>query len=147
MIDEEEREFFRKEIQPWIDKHPKNLLLQVFHEVPRKTIFDLFKRAKCTLFTSQWEQPFGLVMIESMACGTPVIALQRGAVSEIIVDKKTGYIVNTEDEMIRAISKIDEISCRDCRRHAEENFSREKMAGRYLDIYKKILEAGNKRTS
>lgn len=140
MVSDEEKEFFRKEIQPWIDKHPKDLTLQIFNEVARDTLFGLFKRAKGTLFTSQWEQPFGLVMVESMACGTPVIAFRRGAASEIIVHGKTGFIVNSEDEMIDAIKRIDEINPEDCRKHAEENFSREYMAKRYLDIYKKILK-------
>ncbi len=140
MIEEEEKAFFRKEIEPWIEKHPKDLLLQIFNEVPRDTIFDLYKRARCTLFTSQWEQPFGLVMIESMACGTPVISLRRGAASEIIADGKTGFVVNSEDEMVEAVRKIDQINPEDCRRHAEENFSRERMAAKYLDIYKNILK-------
>ncbi|MEE8359640.1 MAG: glycosyltransferase family 4 protein [Candidatus Omnitrophota bacterium] len=140
MVEEEEKQFFKNEIQPWIDKHPKDLFLQIFHEVPRPTLFDLFKRAKCTLFTSQWEQPFGTVMIESMACGTPVIALRRGAASEIIVNGKTGFVVNSEEEMIEAIKKIDQIDPADCRRHAEKNFSRERMVKNYLDNYKKILD-------
>ena len=139
MVSDEEKEFFVKEIQPWIDKYPKDLTLQVFNEVSRETLFGLFKRAKCTLFTSQWEQPFGLVMVESMACGTPVIAFRRGAASEIIVHGKTGFVVTSENEMIEAIKRIDEINPEDCRRHAEKNFSRERMAKRYLDIYKKIL--------
>ncbi|MFH1753278.1 MAG: glycosyltransferase family 4 protein [Candidatus Omnitrophota bacterium] len=139
MVEDEEKEFFKKEIQPWIDKYPKDLLLQVVHEVPRATMFDLFRRAKCTLFTSQWEQPFGMVMIESMASGTPVIAFRRGGASEIIVDGKTGFVVNSEEEMIEAIGKIDQIDPADCRRHAEENFSRERMVKSYLENYKKIL--------
>ena len=67
MADQNEKEFFEKDIAPLIERYPKNLLLQIFNEVERKTLFDLYRRAKCTLFTSQWEQPFGLVMIESMA--------------------------------------------------------------------------------
>lgn len=140
MIEEKEKKFFKEEIQPWLDKHPKDLLLQIFNEVPRTTLLDLFKRAKCTLFTSQWSQPFGIVMIESMACGTPVIALRRGAASELVVDGKTGFVVNSEDEMVEAIKKIDEIDPEACRKHAEENFSREQMVKNYLDIYKRILK-------
>ena len=140
MVSNEEKEFFRKEIQPWIDKHPKDLTLQIFNEVSRETLFGLYKRAKCTLFTSQWEQPFGLVMVESMACGTPVIAFRRGAASEIIVHGKTGFIVNSEDEMIEAIKSIDEIKPENCRKHVEENFSRERMVKKYLGIYKNILK-------
>ena len=100
-----EKKFFRKEIKPLIDQHPKNMLLTFHEDLPRKMIWDLYKRAKCTLFTSQWEEPFGLVMIESMACGTPVIGLRRGAVPGVIVDGKIGFVVDTEDEMVRAIKK------------------------------------------
>jgi glycosyltransferase involved in cell wall biosynthesis len=139
VIDQAEDDFFKSEIQPWIEKHPKDLPLQIFNEVARNTLFDLLKRAKCTLFTSQWEQPFGLVMIESLACGTPVIAFKRGAASEIIVDGKTGFVVSSEEAMIDAVKRIDQINPEDCRRHAEKFFSRERMANRYLDIYKRIL--------
>jgi len=139
MIEEKEKGFFRKEFEPLIQKYPDDLFFQLHADLPRDTLFDLFRRAKCTLFTSQWEQPFGLVMVESMACGTPVITFRRGAASEIVVDGKTGFIVNSEDEMVQAIKKIDMISPDDCREHAEKNFSREIMAKKYLDIYKRII--------
>jgi len=139
MSEDFEKEFFKKEIQPWIDKYPKNLLFKIHEDLNKPMLFDLYRRAKCTLFTSQWEEPFGLVMIESMACGTPVIALRRGAAPEVIVDGKTGFIVDTEEEVVEATKKIDQINPQDCRRHVEENFSREKMAKDYLAIYEKIL--------
>jgi len=141
MTEEFEKEFFRKEILPWIDKYPQHLFFQFHKEIPRHMIFDLMRRAKCTLFTSQWEEPFGLVMIESMVCGTPVIALRRGAAPEVIIDGKTGFLVDNEEEMIEATKKIDRIKPGDCRRHAERNFSREKMARDYLEVYKKIVSS------
>ena len=140
VIEPEEKEFFQDEIQPWIDKHPKELLFKVYNEVPKNKLFDLFKRAKCTLFTSQWEQPFGLVMVESMASGTPVIALRRGAASEIIVNGKTGFVVNSQEEMVEAIKKIDQINPEDCRKHALKHFSRQQMVEKYIAIYKNILK-------
>jgi glycosyltransferase involved in cell wall biosynthesis len=103
-------------------------------------IADLYKRAKCTLFTSQWEEPFGLVMIESMAYGTPVIALNRGAAPEVIENGKTGFIVETEEEMIKATKKIDKIKPEDCRQRVEKMFSRETMTKKYLEVYKNILK-------
>jgi len=139
MSEDFEKEFFRKEIKPLIDQYPKGLLLKLHEDLPREMILDLYRRAKCTLFTSQWEEPFGLVMIESMACGTPVIGLRRGAVPEVIVDGKTGFVVDTEDEMIRATKNIDKIKPQNCRKHIEENYSREKMAENYIAVYKKIL--------
>lgn len=140
MTEDFEKEFFRKEILPWIDKYPEHLFFQFHKEIPRHMIFNLLKRAKCTLFTSQWEEPFGLVMIESMACGTPVIALRRGAAPEVIVDGKTGFLANTEDEMVDVMKKVDKIKPTHCRKHVEKNFSREKMAKDYLAAYKKVLK-------
>ncbi|MFH1782094.1 MAG: glycosyltransferase family 4 protein [Candidatus Omnitrophota bacterium] len=139
MSEDFEKDFFRQEIKPLIDKYPKGLLLKLHEDLPRDMILDLYRRAKCTLFTSQWEEPFGLVMIESMACGTPVIALRRGAVPEVIADGKTGFVVDTEDEMVEATKNIDKIRPQDCRKHIEENYSRAKMAERYIAVYRKML--------
>ena len=89
----------------------------------------------------EWEEPLGLVMIEALACGTPVIAFNRGAVPEIVVDGKTGYIVETAAEMIEAVKKIDRINPHDCRKYAEQNFSMDLMAQRYLAWYQEISAA------
>ncbi|MBL7155975.1 MAG: glycosyltransferase family 4 protein [Candidatus Omnitrophica bacterium] len=139
MAETYEKEFFKKEIEPLLEKHPKDILLQLYGEVSREFLFGLFRRAKGTLFTSHWEEPFGLVMLESMACGTPVIALKRGAAPEIIIDGKTGILVNTAEEMVEATKRVGILKPEDCRRHAEENFSRQKMAKNYLKAYKKAL--------
>ncbi|MBN1871497.1 MAG: glycosyltransferase family 4 protein [Candidatus Omnitrophica bacterium] len=139
MTEEFEKEFFRKEIMPWIEKYPQHLFFQLHKDLPRSMLFDLMRRSKCTLFTSQWEEPFGLVIIESMACGTPVIALRRGAAPEIIIQGETGFLCDDEDEIIEAIKKVDTIKPVNCRRHAQKYFSREKMTRNYLAVYKKIL--------
>ena len=91
------------------------------------------------LFPLQWEEPFGLTMIEAMACGTPVIAFRRGSVPEIVVDGVTGFIVDTVEEMTAAMQKIDQIDRRKCREHVERNFTVEKMTDRYETAYAKIL--------
>jgi glycosyltransferase involved in cell wall biosynthesis len=142
MSEQFEKEFFSNEIQPLFDSFPKSLTLKLYEEPPQDFKFELYRKAKCTLFTSQWEEPFGLVMIESMACGTPVIALRRGAAPEVIIDGKTGFVVDTEEEMFEATKNIDKINPADCRKHIEDNFSLEKMANEYLKIYRSIL--GNK---
>ncbi|MGM0442514.1 MAG: glycosyltransferase family 4 protein [Elusimicrobiota bacterium] len=134
-----EKEFFEKEIQPWIDSFPEDLHFELHEEIDKDKKADLYQRAKCTLFTSQWEEPFGMVMIESMAAGTPVISLKRGAAPEVIVDGKTGFLVDTEEEMVQATKEIDKISPRDCRRHVENNFSNQKMAEEYLKVYREVL--------
>ena len=93
----------------------------------------LYQKAKAFLFPILWEEPFGLVMIEAMACGTPVVAFNNGAISEVVVDSKTGFVIdnNSEEKMIEAVRKIDSIRRADCRNYVEENFSVEKIVGDY----------------
>ncbi len=146
MTEEFEKNFFKKEILPWIDRYPQHLFFQFHKEAPKTMIHDLLKRAKCTLFTSQWEEPFGLVMIESMASGTPVLALNRGAAPEVIVHGKTGFLVNDEDEMVRATKDVHLLKPEDCRKHVEQNFSREIMAKNYLKAYRKICSKQKERS-
>jgi glycosyltransferase involved in cell wall biosynthesis len=134
-----EKEYFKREIQPLLDRFSRYLSFEIYTEINRASLFELYRKARCTLFTSQWEEPFGLVMIESMACGTPVIALSRGAAPEIIVDGKTGFLVGGENEMVETIKKIKLIKPAVCRRHIETNFSRKKMAADYLRIYDQIM--------
>jgi|WetSurMetagenome_2_1015567.scaffolds.fasta_scaffold00958_9 glycosyltransferase involved in cell wall biosynthesis len=101
-----------------------------------------YQNALCTLAPIHWEEPFGLVMIESMASGTPVVAYNRGSVPEIIAEGKTGFIVREEDGidgLAAAIKKTDQIKREDCRKRVEENFTISKMVDHYLDIYYKNL--------
>ena len=86
-----------------------------------------------------WEEPFGLVMIEAMACGTPVIAFGRGSVAEVVVDGETGYIVHDVDEMVDAVHRVDRIHPRRCRQHVADNFDAPLMADRYLQAYQRII--------
>ncbi len=139
MSEQFEKDFYTQEIQPIINNLASGITIKLYEEPPQDFKFKLCRQARCTLFTSQWEEPFGLVMIESMACGTPVIALRRGAAPEVIVDGKTGFIVDTEEEFAEALKKIDSIDPAECRRHVEDNFSVKKMAERYVSAYRKIL--------
>ena len=82
-----------------------------------------YQHARATLFPIQWGEPFGLVLIESMACGTPVVAFRKGSVPEIIIHGKTGFIVDSIDEMAEAVKAIDLIDPSDCRKHVKDNFS------------------------
>ena len=97
-----------------------------------------FAHARATLFPIQWDEPFGLVMIESMACGTPVIALNRGAVPEIIVDEKTGFVLDSESDMVEAVKRIDSIDRRQCRQHVQNHFSVTRMVDGYCALYHEI---------
>jgi glycosyltransferase involved in cell wall biosynthesis len=123
-------------VDPWLAKGAKVTLLG---EITPQEKFDLYCRARGTLFTSQWEEPFGLVMTESMACGTPVIALRRGAAPEVILDGETGFLCDDEDGMVEAVERLQSLDPRACRRHIEESFSVEQMALGYLDVYTRVL--------
>jgi len=95
------------------------------------------------LFPIQWREPFGLVMIEAMACGTPVIAPRRASVPEIVMDGVTGFIVSVEnmmEEMVKSLKHIKEIKPERCREHVEKNFTADRMVEDYLRLYKQIIQ-------
>lgn len=100
----------------------------------------LYREAKGFLNPIQWNEPFGLVMAESMATGTPVIAFRQGAAPEIIVDGENGYIVDTIDEMVEKIPQIGQIDRKKCRERILNNFTAEKMVDGYENVYNTILQ-------
>ena len=95
----------------------------------------LYQNAKAFIFPILWEEPFGLVMIEAMSCGTPVVAFNHGAVSEVIRDGLTGYVVDNHSQMVEAVKKVGNIDRAACRKRVEENFTVEKM----IDSYEQAL--------
>lgn len=101
----------------------------------------LMSQALCSLHPVTWAEPFGLTMIEAMACGCPVVAMNKGSIPEIVVDQKTGFIVEDVDEMIEAVQKIRSIRRESCRKHALKNFCAGKMAEGYENIYRRILQS------
>ncbi|MCH8252540.1 MAG: glycosyltransferase, partial [Planctomycetes bacterium] len=100
-----------------------------------------FGHAYCFLMPVRWDEPFGLVLLEAMACGTPVLAFNRGGVPEVIVDGQTGFIVDSPDEMVEAVGKVDQIDPAQCRRHVEQHFSSQVMGLKYLKVYEQLLNA------
>lgn len=128
--------YFSEEILPLIDGKK----IKYVGEVGGKRRIDFFKNAKALLFPIKWQEPFGLAMIEAMACGTPVIAYPAGAVREVIEDKKTGFIVNNINEMARAMNKIDLIDRKKCRERVEQKFSLQKMVDNYELIIKRLTK-------
>jgi glycosyltransferase involved in cell wall biosynthesis len=100
----------------------------------------LLKKACALLHPINFNEPFGLSVIESMACGTPVIAFNRGSMPELIKDGKTGFLVATADEAIEAVGHIKDIDRASCRRHVEQYFTVDRMVEEYLQVYETILE-------
>jgi len=100
-----------------------------------------FGYARTFLMPVRWDEPLGLVLLEAMACGTPVLAFNRGGVSEIVVNKKTGFLVDTIDEMVETVSKVGQINPVECRRHVERHFSSRAMALQYLKLYEELLSS------
>jgi glycosyltransferase involved in cell wall biosynthesis len=135
MTEGHEREYFARDVQPWVEQGDVTLL----GEITPEEKFALYRDASCTIFSSQWEEPFGLVMTESMACGTPVVALKRGAAPEVIVHGVTGFVCEDEEEMVESVVRAKELDPVACREHVERHFSVAKMAADYEVVYRRIL--------
>ncbi len=129
-------EYFKKDIEPHEDG--RNIIIK--YEVDFGEKVELLKRAKALLMPVRWQEAFGLVMIEAMACGTPVIGFMRGAIPEVVIDGKTGFIVSDMEGMVKALNDIDRIPRTLCRRHVEENFTIDVMVRRYERVYEKIKD-------
>lgn len=128
--------YFMQEIQPRLNEEGVNFLGEL--DFNRKV--KVFRNAKVLLFPIDRQEPFGLVMIEAMACGTPVIAFRKGSVPEIVEHGKTGFVVDTEEEMVKAIERISSIERLACRKLVEEKFNLDLMINRYEKLYEKILK-------
>ncbi len=100
-----------------------------------------FGYAHSFLMPVRWDEPFPLVLLEAMACGTPVLAFNRGGVAEIVVNEKTGFLIDSVDEMAEAVSKVGRISPLECRRHVEEHFSSQAMGLKYMELYQRLLRS------
>ena len=133
-VDPLDVDYFSDTIEPLFEANDVHFVGEL--DEPYKPTF--YAGAAATLFPSDWPEPFGLVMIESMAAGTPVIALRRGSVPEIIIDGVTGFICDTIDDMVNAVARIDQIDPDDCRRQAR-TFDVAGMCTRYEHIYQSML--------
>jgi len=129
-----ERAYFCREIEPRIGPD-----VTIFGEADPAAKRRLLSRAACMIFPICWEEPFGLVVIEAMVCGTPVVALRRGAVPELIVHGQTGIIVDDPDELPGGIAQALELDPAVCRKHVEAGFTVEVMAEGYEAVYRRAL--------
>ncbi len=132
----DERLFYENEIKPLIENHNN---IQVKGPSNFEEKIKLYQHAKGFLFPVTWEEPFGLTMVEAMSCGTPVIGFDRGAVSEIINNDKTGFVVNDVTTMIEKIKQLDSVDRKNCRTWVEEKFSLNREVADYESLYYSLL--------
>jgi glycosyltransferase involved in cell wall biosynthesis len=132
---EEARRYFHNKIEKQVDGEKVRYL----GPVNMRQKVNLLSRARGFLNPIEWEEPFGMVMIEAMALGCPVISFARGAAPEIVVEGQTGFLVRDVDEMVQRIPRIDEIDREAARSHVERHFSARVMAKHYTQVYKNVI--------
>ncbi|MGM1060269.1 glycosyltransferase family 4 protein [Saccharothrix sp. Mg75] len=130
--DPEEREYFDRVVEPLLGSGDVEWL----GEVDREEKLALLGAARCLLFPIQWDEPFGMVMAEAMACGTPVVALRRGSVPEVVAHGVTGFVCDDHDGLVAALSRVGELDPAACRAAAEQRFDVDRMAARYEHVYR-----------
>jgi glycosyltransferase involved in cell wall biosynthesis len=134
-VDRADREYFDTLIKPLL-QHP---LIEFLGEVGYPDKCEFLGRAAALLFPINWPEPFGLVMIEAMACGTPVIAYPCGSVPEIMEDGITGFVVQDVESAVRAVQRLSEVDRAVCRRRCEQRFSASRMTRDYVAIYERLI--------
>ncbi|WP_422924429.1 glycosyltransferase family 4 protein [Singulisphaera sp. PoT] len=130
----EERPYFEQVLEPLFRASP---WVEFVGEVGGRTKDDFLGNARALLFPIRWDEPFGLVMIEAMACGTPVVAFRRGSVPEVMSDGLTGFVVDDADQAVNALERVDSLDRRACREVFLQRFEAARMARDYLEIYRR----------
>ncbi len=136
-IDPADKGYFKSKIEPLLD----NPYIEYIGEVDDIRKSELLRNARALLNPIDWPEPFGLVMIEALACGTPVIVRRCGSSPEVIADGVSGFVCDTRQEFIRAIRSIDEISRAACRREFEQRFTLRHMVENYETLYRNVIAA------
>jgi glycosyltransferase involved in cell wall biosynthesis len=142
-IDPKDKEYFEQVIEPLIRKPHVDFI----GEIDEAAKDDFLGNALALLFPIDWPEPFGLVMIEAMACGTPVIAYRRGSVPEVMSEGITGFVVDDADGAVAAAEKIGSLDRAACRAYFEERFNVDRMANEYVNAYQRLIEEHAARTS
>jgi glycosyltransferase involved in cell wall biosynthesis len=135
-VDRVDQDYYAEVIQPMLD--PPNI--EYIGEISDREKSDFLSGAIALLVTIDWPEPFGLVMIESMACGTPVIAFNRGSVPEVVEDDLTGFIVEDEISAVAAVSRVSQLDRHKVRTRFEQRFTARRMALDYMSAYRRIRE-------
>jgi glycosyltransferase involved in cell wall biosynthesis len=136
-VDKVDIPYYEEHIKPLLD----NPLVEYIGEINDVEKNDFLGNASALLFPIDWPEPFGLVMIESMACGTPVIAFKCGSVPEVIDEGITGFIVSSVDEAVERVRQLGAIDRKLCRKVFEKRFSNQRMAEDYVALYQELIEA------
>jgi glycosyltransferase involved in cell wall biosynthesis len=139
-VDKADLQYFRKEIEPLFKANKQ--FVEFVGEIGGTAKEEFLGNAAALLFPIDWPEPFGLVMIESMACGTPVIAYRRGSVPEVIDHGVSGFVVDDEDGAVEAVRRLPELSRQRCRQVFEQRFLAERMTRDYLQLYRRCLSQG-----
>jgi glycosyltransferase involved in cell wall biosynthesis len=126
-----QEEFFASEVEPALDLDG----IEYVGEADAERKRDLYQRARALLMPIRWQEPFGLVMVEALACGTPVLAFPEGSAPEIVEDGRTGFVVEDEHAMARAVDRLAELDPADCRRSCQERFGVDAAVGGYEQVY------------
>jgi glycosyltransferase involved in cell wall biosynthesis len=135
-VDRVDEAYFRATIAPLLDQGG----VEFIGEIDERAKTEFLGEARALLFPIDWPEPFGLSMIEAMACGTPVLAFRAGSVPEIIEDGVTGMIVDTVDEAVRMLPRVLELDRHAVRRRFDERFTATRMAKDYIQVYRTLLE-------
>ena len=128
--------YFEKYVKPYLNDD-----IRYLGEVPHDQKLELLAGAKALLFPISWNEPFGMVMIEAMACGTPVLAFPEGSVPEVVDDGKTGFICNDIDAMAEAIGRVDTLDRAACRARVEDYFSTDRMVAEHVELFEQLLNS------
>ena len=140
-VDRADETYFRRNIAPLLD----NPGIEFVGEINEQQKGRFLGEARALLFPIDWPEPFGLVMIEAMACGTPVLAFRHGSVPEVVDEGITGHIVDGVDEAVRKIGRVLALDRSSVRRRFEQHFTAERMAQDYVKIYEKLIGTGIRR--
>jgi glycosyltransferase involved in cell wall biosynthesis len=131
----ESQPFYEEKIKPHVD----GVRVRHFPSLPNDEVLALLSRARAFLFPISWDEPFGLVVAEAMAAGTPVIGTRRGSLPELVEHGVTGFLGQTDEELSDLVARVSEIDRAACRRRAEERYGFERMVSDYETFYRKIL--------
>src|SRR5215467_8525507 len=140
-VDPADRRYFKREIEPLLDDPH----IEWLGEINDKDKDEFLGNAYALLFPIDWPEPFGLVMIESMACGTPVIAYAGGSVGEVMDDGLTGFVVNDIEQAVEATRHVRDLSRARCREIFEKRFTASRMASDYIDVYTRLVDSRMRR--